>query len=85
MAGRAAWRMTSRNSWWSEFGKRKARGRGNKAGPPLVFSIEIHGYSIDSRMKPRLVVNAIDNAAASRSLTERLVGRTGLEPVTEGL
>jgi transposase InsO family protein len=31
-----------------------------------VFSNKIVGYSIDSRMKSRLVVNAIDNAAALR-------------------
>ena len=31
-----------------------------------VFSGKIVGYSIDSRMKSRLVVNAIDNAAALR-------------------
>ena len=105
MSDRTAWRITSANGWWSAFGKRKARGKGRKAGPPVhddhvqrefvadapnrlwltditehrtaegklylcaikdVFSNKIVGYSIDSRMKSRLVVNAIDNAAALR-------------------
>jgi transposase InsO family protein len=105
MSDRTAWKITSRNGWWSAFGKRKARGKGKKAGPPVhddlvqreftadapnelwltditehktaegklylcaikdVFSGKIVGYSIDSRMKSRLVVNAISNAAALR-------------------
>ena len=105
MADRTAWRIASENGWWSVFGKRKARGKGKKAGPPVhddlvqrefvaegpnrlwltditehrtgegklyicaikdVFSNKIVGYSIDSRMKSRLVVNAIDNAVALR-------------------
>ncbi|MCH1884430.1 IS3 family transposase, partial [Agrococcus sp. ARC_14] len=105
MADRTAWRIASRHGWWSAFGKRKARGNGKKAGPPVhddlvqrefvadapnrlwltditehctaegklylcavkdVFSNKIVGYSIDSRMKSRLVVNAVNNAAALR-------------------
>lgn len=105
MADRTAWRITSVNGWWSAFGKKKARGKGTKPGPPVhddlvrrefvtdapnrlwltditehrtgegklylcavkdVFSGKIVGYSIDSRMKSRLVVNAIDNAVALR-------------------
>ncbi|MGC0368839.1 putative transposase [Microbacterium sp. SLBN-111] len=105
MADRTAWRIASENGWWSAFGKRKARGKGKKAGPPVhddlvqrvftadapnrlwltditehgtaegrlylcavkdVFSSKIVGYSIDSRMKSRLVVNALNNAAALR-------------------
>jgi len=105
MSDRTAWRITSENGWWSAFGKKRARGKGRKAGPPVhddlvqrefiadapnrlwltditehhtgegklylcaikdVFSGKIVGYSIDSRMKSRLVVNAIDNAAALR-------------------
>jgi len=105
MADRTAWRIASANGWWSAFGKKRARGKGRKAGPPVhddlvqrqftadgpnrlwltditehrtaegklylcaikdVFSGKIVGYSIDSRMKSRLVVNAIDNAAAVR-------------------
>ncbi|WP_187361168.1 hypothetical protein [Phytoactinopolyspora mesophila] len=34
MADRTAWRISSENGWWSAFGKRKARGKGKKAGPP---------------------------------------------------
>ncbi len=105
MSDRTAWRIASKNGWWSAFGKKRARGKGRKAGPPVhddlvqrefiadapnrlwltditehhtgesklylcaikdVFSGKIVGYSIDSRMKSRLVVNAIDNAAALR-------------------
>ena len=105
MSDRTAWRIASTNGWWSVFGKKKARGKSRKAGPPVhddlvrreftadapnrlwltditehrtaegklylcaikdVFSGKIVGYSIDSRMKSRLVVNAIDNAAALR-------------------
>ncbi|TXP84940.1 DDE-type integrase/transposase/recombinase, partial [Escherichia coli] len=105
MSDRTAWKIASANGWWSAFGKRRARGKGRKAGPPVhddlvqreftadapnrlwltditehrtsegklylcaikdVFSNKIVGYSIDSRMKARLVVNAIDNAAALR-------------------
>ena len=105
MSDRTAWRIASKNGWWSAFGKKRARGKGRKAGPPLhddlvqrefiadapnrlwltditehhtgegklylcaikdVFSGKIVGCSIDSRMKSRLVVNAIDNAAALR-------------------
>jgi transposase InsO family protein len=105
MSDRTAWRIASANGWWSAFGKKRARGKSRKAGPPVhddlvqrqftadgpnrlwltditehrtaegklylcaikdVFSGKIVGYSIDSRMKSRLVVNAIDNAAAVR-------------------
>jgi len=105
MSDRTAWKITSQNGWWSAFGKRRTRGKGKKAGPPVhddlvqrafvadapnrlwltditehrtaegklylcaikdVFSGKIVGYSIDSRMKSRLVVNAIRNAAALR-------------------
>ncbi len=105
MSDRTAWKITSENGWWSTFGKKKARGKGKKPGPPMrddlvqreftadppnrlwltditehktvegkpshsaikdVFSGKIVGCSIGSRMKPRLVVNAIDNAAAWR-------------------
>lgn len=98
MADRTAWRIASVNGWWSAFGKKKARGKGTKPGPPVhddlvqreftadapnrlwltditehrtaegklylcavkdVFSGKIVGYSIDSRRKSRLVVNAV--------------------------
>ena len=35
MADRTAWRITSVNGWWSAFGKKKARGKGTKPGPPV--------------------------------------------------
>ncbi len=35
MSDRTAWKITSQNGWWSAFGKRRARGSGKKAGPPV--------------------------------------------------
>jgi transposase InsO family protein len=103
MAERTAWRICSQNGWFSAFGKKKARGKAKKAGPPVhddlvvrdftadgpnrlwltditehktaegklylcaikdVFSNRIVGYCIDSRMKSRLAVNALNNAIA---------------------
>lgn len=105
MGDRTAWKIASANGWWSVFGKKKARGKGRKQGPPVhddrvgrdftadaanrlwltditehrtaegklylcaikdVFSNKIVGYSIDSRMKSRLAVNALSNAVALR-------------------
>ncbi len=105
MAERTAWRICSDNGWWSAFGKKKARGKGKKPGPPVhddlvqrnftaeaanqlwltditehrtgegklylcaikdVYSNRIVGYSIDSRMKSRLAVAALNNAVAMR-------------------
>jgi putative transposase len=114
MAERTAWRICSDNGWWSAFGKKKARGKGKKPGPPVhddlcavvddkrrvrhefiaekpnqlwlsditehwtgegklylcaikdVCSNRIVGYSIDSRMKSRIAVNALNSAVARR-------------------
>lgn len=105
MADRTAWRICADNGWWSAFGKKKARGKGRRPGPPVhddlvgrdftahapnqlwltditehwtgegklylcavkdVHSNRIVGYSIDSRMKSRLAVIAIENAVARR-------------------
>jgi transposase InsO family protein len=105
MAERTGWRICSDNGWWSAFGKKKAGGKGKKAGPPVhddlvrrdftadapnqlwlgditehwtsegklylcafkdVHSNRIVGYSIDSRMKSRLAVAALNNAVAKR-------------------
>lgn len=113
MADRTAWRIASRNGWFSAFGKPR-RGKGRKPGPPVhddlcavtgedgrtrhvftaresnelwltditehrtgegklylcaikdVYSNRIVGYSIDSRMKSRLAVQALENAVAMR-------------------
>ena len=113
MADRTAWRIASRNGWFSAFGKPK-RGKGRRPGPPVhddlcavtdedgrvrhvfiaeapnelwltditehktaegklylcaikdVFSGRIVGYSIDSRMKSRLAVQALENAVQMR-------------------
>ncbi len=35
MADRTAWKIASANGWWSAFGKKRARGGGRKAGPPV--------------------------------------------------
>ena len=35
MADRTAWRICSDNGWWSAFGKKKARGKAKKPGPPV--------------------------------------------------
>jgi transposase InsO family protein len=114
MADRTAWKICSDNGWWSAFGKKKARGKGKKPGPPVhddlcavvddkgrvrhefnadapsqlwlsditehwtgegklylcaikdVYSNRIVGYSIDSRMKSRIAVNALNSAVARR-------------------
>jgi len=105
MSERTAWAICADNGWWSVFGKKKARGKGGKVGPPVhddlvervfsadgpnqlwltdltehptsegklylcaikdVFSNRIVGYSIDSRMKSRIAVAALENAVARR-------------------
>ena len=105
MSERTAWAICAQNRWWSAFGKKKARGKGRKVGPPVhddlvgrdftanapnqlwltdltehrtaegklylcaikdVFSNRIVGYSIDSRMKSRIAVTALENAVARR-------------------
>ena len=35
MADRTAWRLCRDQQWWSAFGKKKARGKGRKLGPPV--------------------------------------------------
>ena len=35
MADRTAWRICSDNGWFSRFGKKRKRGKGKKAGPPV--------------------------------------------------
>lgn len=35
MSDRTAWKITSENGWWSAFGKKKARGKGKRPGPPV--------------------------------------------------
>ncbi|KAM9861857.1 IS3 family transposase ISBli17 [Leucobacter sp. BZR 635] len=35
MAERTAWRLCRDQLWWSAFGKKKARGKGRKPGPPV--------------------------------------------------
>ena len=105
MAVRTAWRICRDHGWYSRFGKKPKRGKGDKVGPPVhddlvqrdftadapnrlwladitehrtlegklyvcaikdVFSNRIVGYSIDSRMKSRIAVNALNNAVARR-------------------
>ena len=35
MCDRTAWRLCRDQQWWSAFGKKKARGKGKKPGPPV--------------------------------------------------
>ena len=35
MSARTAWAICAENQWWSVFGKKKARGKGRKVGPPV--------------------------------------------------
>lgn len=35
MADRTAWKLCRDQGWWSAFGKKKARGKGRKPGPPV--------------------------------------------------
>ena len=35
MCDRTAWRICRDQQWWSAFGKKKARGKGKKPGPPV--------------------------------------------------
>ncbi|KUF07764.1 integrase [Leucobacter sp. G161] len=35
MCDRSAWRLCRDQGWWSAFGKKKARGKGRKPGPPV--------------------------------------------------
>ncbi|QYM75595.1 IS3 family transposase [Leucobacter luti] len=35
MCDRTAWRLCRDQQWWSAFGKKKARGKGRKPGPPV--------------------------------------------------
>lgn len=35
MCDRTAWRICRDNSWWSAFGKKNARGKGKRPGPPV--------------------------------------------------
>ncbi len=113
MAERTAWRICSRQGWWSAFGKKRGK-NGKRPGPPVhedlcivtddkgrqrheftadavnelwltditehrtgedklylcaikdAYSNRIVGYSINSRMKSRLAVAALDNAVARR-------------------
>ena len=47
MAERTAWRICSDNGWWRAFGKKRARGKGKKPGPPvhddLCAVVDKHG------------------------------------------
>ncbi|MDN4507332.1 DDE-type integrase/transposase/recombinase [Dietzia kunjamensis] len=127
MAERTAWKICSRQGWWSAFGKKRGK-NGKKPGPPVhddlcavtdshgvirhefraqapnqlwladitehwtgegklylcavkdIYSNRIVGYSIDSRMKSRLAVEALNNAVSRRqqALSAKLDGATGV-------
>jgi putative transposase len=76
---RTVWRICRDNGWWSSFGKpRRRKGRPPGTEHPTgegklylcaikdTWSNRIVGWSIDRRMKARLVVAAIDMAVARR-------------------
>ena len=69
MAERTGWRICSDNRWFSVFGKKH---QGSNEGKLYLcafkddWSNRIVGYSIDSRMKSRLAVTALNNAVARR-------------------
>lgn len=47
MSDRTAWRIASANSWWSAFGKKKGRGSGKKAGPPVHDDLVGRDFTAD--------------------------------------
>ena len=47
MADRTAWRIAAANGWWSAFGKKKARGSGKKAGPPVHDDLVGRDFTAD--------------------------------------
>jgi putative transposase len=48
MAERTAWRICSENGWWSSFGKKKARGKGKKPGPPVHDDLVQRAFTADA-------------------------------------
>ncbi len=48
MVERTAWRICSDNGWWSAFGKKKARGKGKKAGPPVHDDLVQRNFTADA-------------------------------------
>ncbi len=48
MADRTAWRICSDNGWWSAFGKKKARGKGKKVGPPVHDDLVKRDFTADA-------------------------------------
>lgn len=47
MADRTAWRIAAANGWWSAFGKKKGRGSGKKAGPPVHDDLVGRDFTAD--------------------------------------
>jgi len=48
MADRTAWRICSDNGWFSVFGKKKARGKGRKVGPPVHDDLVRRNFTADA-------------------------------------
>ncbi len=48
MSDRTAWKIASENGWSSAFGKRKARGKGRKAGPPVHDDLVQREFTADA-------------------------------------
>ncbi len=47
MSDRTAWRIASANGWWSAFGKKRARGKSRKAGPPVHDDLVQRQFTAD--------------------------------------
>ena len=48
MADRTAWRICSDNGWWCAFGKKKARGKGKRPGPPVHDDLVQRNFTADA-------------------------------------
>ncbi|KQP71403.1 integrase [Microbacterium sp. Leaf288] len=47
MSDRTAWKIASANGWWSAFGKKRGRGSGKKAGPPVHDDLVGRDFTAD--------------------------------------
>jgi transposase InsO family protein len=48
MAARTAWRICSANGWFSRFGKKRKRGKGNRPGPPVHDDLVQRDFTADA-------------------------------------
>jgi len=88
MCERTTWRLCRDHSWWSVFGRKRGR-NGKRRGPPVHDDLvqrpgRIVGYSIDSRMKARLAVAALEHAPARRGEVAGCIVHSDSETVRAG-